>query len=245
MFTTTDFDKLQQIMDESPEKKELLQKLLESQKMTISSISHEIRNPLTLVYSTLQLIEAQHPEVSTYKYWDSMRSDVEYMTILLEELSAFNNGESLSLSEIDCSSFLRPVVLSFAASLTESSIEFTSKLEPDLPVICGDAVKLREVILNLLQNAKDAVDPDGAIYFHAFTEAGNLCISVRDNGCGIPQEDMEHIFEPFVTYKQGGTGLGLAIGRRIASAHKGTLSAVSVPGGPTVFTLSLPIEKNA
>lgn len=245
MFTATDFDKLQQIMDESPEKKELIQKLLDSQKMTISSISHEIRNPLTLVYSTLQLIESQHPEVTTYKYWDGMRGDIEYMTSLLEELSSYNNGERLLSAEIDCTSFLRPVVLSFAASLAECDIEFTSRLEPDLPVINGDAVKLREVILNLLCNAKEAVDSDGSIYFHAFVEDTMLRIDVTDDGCGIPQDDIEDIFQPFVTHKQGGTGLGLAIGRRIASAHGGSLTVISVPGRTTTFTLSLPIEKDA
>ena len=245
MFTATDFDKLQQIMGESPEKKELIQKLLDSQKMTISSISHEIRNPLTLVYSTLQLIESQHPEVTTYKYWDSMRADIEYMTLLLEELSSYNNGERLRLSEINCTSFLKPIVVSFATSLVECDIEFTSRLEPELPVISGDAVKLREVILNLLRNAKDAVATDGCIYFHAFAEEKQLHISVTDDGCGIPQDDIEDIFQPFVSHKQGGTGLGLAIGRRIASAHGGTLTVISVPGKTTTFTLSLPIEKDA
>lgn len=61
MFSETDFDKLQQIMEESPEKREILQRLLDSHQMTISAISHEIRNPLTLIYSTLQLISSQHP----------------------------------------------------------------------------------------------------------------------------------------------------------------------------------------
>ena len=245
MFTTTDFDKLQQIMDESPEKKELLQKLLESQKMTISSISHEIRNPLTLVYSTLQLIEAQHPEVLTYKHWDSMRSDIEYMTLLLEELSSYNNGEKLSLTEIDSASFLKPLVLSFAASVSSTDIEFTSKLEPGLPVITGDAVKLKEVLLNLLSNARDAVQPDGTVYLHAFKEDNLLRISIRDNGCGISSEHLEDIFEPFVTHKTNGTGLGLAIAKRIARAHGGSLTVVSVPGEGSVFTLSLPIKENS
>lgn len=84
MFSTTDYDKLQQIMAESPQKKELLTRLLESHRMDISTISHEIRNPLTLVYSTLQLIESQHPEVLTFPHWEGMRQDIEYMKQLLE-----------------------------------------------------------------------------------------------------------------------------------------------------------------
>lgn len=245
MFTTTDYDKLQQIMDESPQKKELIQKLLDSHQMAVSTISHEIRNPLTLVYSTLQLIESQHPEVLTYKYWESMRKDIEYMKLLLEELSSYNNGEKLSLTSFSFASFVRPIVLSFAASLAETEIEFTSKLEPNLPVVNGDVLKLKEVILNLLRNAQDAVAPKGSIYFHAYTENEFLYIRIKDNGCGIPKEEMDTIFEPFVTHKPDGTGLGLAVSRRIAHAHGGSLTAVSTPGESATFTLSLPIEKDS
>ena len=85
MFSTTDCDKLQQIMKESPEKNELLTRLLESHRMEISTISHEIRNPLTLVYSTLQLIETQHPEVTSFRHRAEMHQDIEYMKQLLEE----------------------------------------------------------------------------------------------------------------------------------------------------------------
>jgi nitrogen-specific signal transduction histidine kinase len=74
-------------MDESPEKKELLSHLLTSHQMTLSMISQEIRNPLTLIYSTLQLIEAQHPEVTSFKYWSDIHHDIDYMILLLDELS--------------------------------------------------------------------------------------------------------------------------------------------------------------
>lgn len=244
MFTTTDYDKLQHIMDESPEKTALIQKLLNSHKITISTISHEIRNPLTLVYSTLQLIESQHPEVTTYKHWSDMLQDVEYMKHLLEELSSFNNGETIHLSSIDFQTFFKSLVLSFATSLVDTDIEFTSKIEPDLPVIKGDAVKLKEVYLNLLKNAADAVSAGGSIYFHAYTDNGNVIVTVKDDGCGIHKEDIADIFEPFVTHKQGGTGLGLAVSSRIVKAHGGALLVQSDPYVSTVFTVSLPIKKD-
>lgn len=105
MFLESDFDKLQQIMEESPEKRELLERLLESHQMTISAISHEIRNPLTLIYSTLQLISSQHPETSSFKYWKQLIKDVEYTNLLLEELSIYNNSDRLSLTPTDTASF--------------------------------------------------------------------------------------------------------------------------------------------
>ena len=79
MFTESDYEKLHQIMAESPEKEELLTRLLHSHRMDISTISHEIRNPLTLIYSTLQMIEASNPEVLNIRHWSDLHSDIEYM----------------------------------------------------------------------------------------------------------------------------------------------------------------------
>ena len=105
MFTESDYEKLHQIMAESPEKEELLTRLLHSHRMDISTISHEIRNPLTLIYSTLQMIEASNPEVLNIRHWSDLHSDIEYMKQLLEELSAYNNGQRLSpLRQISTSS---------------------------------------------------------------------------------------------------------------------------------------------
>ena len=249
MFTQTDYDKLRQIMEESPEKKELLSRLLHTHRMEVSSISHELRNPLTLVYSTLQLIEARHPEVLTYEHWEAMRCDIEYMNQLLQELSVYNNSELLTTKRIHTQSFLKSLVLSFAASLTDTDIEFTSHIEADLPDICGDCVKLRQVLLNLLGNARDAVSSDldfskkrPMITFHARIKDNRLLITIKDNGCGILPEQTDSIFEPFVTYKKNGTGLGLAISHRIAAAHGGRLTVSSDPDTATEFTLSLPVQ---
>ena len=92
---------------ESPEKEELLTRLLHSHRMDISTISHEIRNPLTLIYSTLQMIEASNPEVLNIRHWSDLHSDIEYMKQLLEELSAYNNGQRLSPSSTDFDIFLK------------------------------------------------------------------------------------------------------------------------------------------
>lgn len=254
MFSESDFDRLRQIMEESPEKQELLQRLLDSHQMTISAISHEIRNPLTLIYSNLQLISSQHPDISGYKQWNQLMQDVEYTNSLLEELSAYNNSCRLNPSPIDASSFFRAIALSFAVSISNAGIEFTSRITPGLPEVHCDTVKMRQALLNLLQNARDgALQQDARkakIRLEVF-ESGqcshlppSICVKVIDNGCGIPPEHMEHIFQPFVTYKSGGTGLGLAITERIARSHGGSLSASSVPGELTVFTLTFPIQNH-
>lgn len=255
MFTESDYDKLHQIMAESPEKEELLTRLLEAHRMDISTISHELRNPLTLVYSTLQIIESSNPEVLNIRHWSDLHNDIEYMKQLLEELSAYNNGQRLSPSSTDFDTFLKNIVISFASSIIDTDIEFTSHIESGLPVMSADAVKLKEVLLNLLGNARDAVwlnavtPPVPKIFFDAHLDCENLIISVSDNGCGIKAEHLNSIFEPFVTYKSTGTGLGLPLSRRIVEAHGGTLTVwsnenFSEGGIRTVFTLTLPICEN-
>ena len=248
MFSATDYDKLQQIMEEAPWKKELLTRLLESHRMEVSAISHEIRNPFTLIYSTLQMIESERPDVTACTHWQTLCRDMEYMKLLLEELSSYNNGDHLNLAPMDTNTFLKTLALSFASSLVDTDIEFRSEISPELPPVTIDGVKLRQVLLNLLRNAKDAVTsfpyPEErlpSIGFRAGLSGDMLQITVSDNGCGIPEEELSHIFQPFVTYKENGTGLGLAIARRIIAAHGGTLEAASAPGVHTIFTVSLPI----
>lgn len=250
MFSMTDYDKLQLIMEESPEKKELLTRLLESHRMEVSAISHEIRNPLTLVYSTLQLIEAQHPQVQSIRHWHSMRQDIEYMDQLLAELSDYNNGEKLTLTRTDSSAFLKTLVLSFASSLLDSNIEFTSRIAPKLPIILIDPVKIKQTLLNLLRNAQDAVSSlqdlrRPSIRLDAEYTDCKLLISITDNGIGIDAADLASAFDLFVTHKTGGTGLGLAIAKRIITAHKGTIHAESTPGIGSSFTISLPVQQDA
>ena len=232
MLSSTDHDKLQQIMQEHPETEELFNRIFKSHQMDISTISHEIRNPLTLVYSTLQLIESQHPEVLEFAHWSELHQDIEYMKLLLEDLSSYNNGERLDLAPLSTGSFFRRIALSFASSIIDTDIEFTSYIPEDLPVLSADSVKLRQ-----------AHSPQ--ISLSVTADADLLHIEISDNGCGIAPEDQEHIFEPFITHKVDGTGLGLAITRRIIQAHHGTITLRSARYAGTVFILTLPIEKNS
>ena len=162
-FTANDYEKLHQLMNSSPEIRELLQKLLDSQKYTISKISHEVRNPLTLIYSTFQLIESSHPETKDFIHWSELREDIEYTISLLQELSAYNNSEHLHLSTFSAQDFLGQICLSFAASCVDTDIGFSSLIAPDLPSLTADRLKLHEAILNLLRNAREAISSAGSI----------------------------------------------------------------------------------
>ncbi len=241
MLQNIDNDKYESLRASNNDAREIIDTLLENHKLIVSTISHEIRNPLTLVYSSLQLLMSQHPELSDYKRFQSIVDDVEYMKVLLEELSTYNNSQQLKKIPLDTTAFLKRIVLSFAISIEESEIEFTSTIPSLLPQITVDKTKLQEVFINILKNAKEATSSDGKIAFCVYVSDNFLCIDISNDGPLIPADILETIFEPFKTFKQGGTGLGLAISKQVVESHNGTLSVKSNEGEDTVFTISLPI----
>lgn len=230
-------------MEENKEAKKIITQLLENHHTTVSMIAHEIRNPLTLVSSSLQVIEAQHPEVKEYYNWKQTMEDIHFMCSLLNELSTFNNSSSLHYSVFPIDKLLKNIAVSFAISLDseDTQISFSSRISPDMGDFTGDKIKLEQVILNLLKNAKEAVNNNGVISLSADKENSQIVIRCTDNGCGIPDEDIEKIFDPFFSHKEGGTGLGLSLSKKIVEAHGGTLTAISSPVTGTVFTVSLPV----
>ena len=207
----------------------------------LSKFSHELRNPLTTVYSTVQLIELQHPEVKDFKYWSNLAHDLEYMDRLHTELSDFSKSERLQVSTFSFRALLEQISLSFAATIADSEVEYTSKISPSLQQITGDKTKLQEVFLNLLKNAYEASLPDETIYLEASCDEENIYVSISDTGCGISKEQLPNIFDPFVTYKKNGSGLGLAICNNIVHAHGGNISVESKPGAGTTFLVCLPV----
>lgn len=240
-FTTSDYEQLQKLMNENPQNRALIQKLIDSHQYTVSKISHEIRNPLALVYSTLQLIESQHPETKTFKYWNQMHNDIEFMISLLADLSTFNNGERIQKTPFSSHEFLSRICLSFAASTTDSDIEFTSSIPNDLPTIEGDQLKLTEALMNLLKNAKESIPQKGQITLTSYQKNNQLYIEISDTGCGIQPEHLETLFDTFVTHKTEGTGLGLSIAKRVIEAHGGAIHVTSKVHVGTTFSVSLPV----
>lgn len=208
----------------------------------LSKFAHELRNPLTTLYSTVQLIEFQHPEVKNFKYWSNLTNDIEYMEQLILQFSDFSKSETLKESTFSLHALLEQISLSFATTIVDSDVVYTSKINPSLHQIIGDKTKLQEVFLNLLKNAYEAALPNHTICLEAVSKENEVVIQVHDTGCGIPPELLPTIFEPFVTSKKQGTGLGLAICDQIIKAHGGSISVESTLGVGTTFSVSLPIR---
>ncbi len=243
MLRNIDTHKMNILMEQNEEARQIINQLLENHQTIVSSISHEIRNPLALISSSLQLVETRHPNVKDFYGWKQAMEDIDFMRQLLDELSLFNNGSTVRPGVFSIEQLLKNIAISFAISVNEqdASIEFSSKIPTDLGEFIGDRLKLEQVVLNLLRNAKDAIGESGSISLSAARHADALHITVKDTGCGIPEDRLESIFEPFRTYKPEGTGLGLALSRQIITAHNGTISVESKEGEGSTFSIVLPI----
>ena len=209
---------------------------------TLSKFSHEIRNPLALISSELQMMARSHPEVRDFSEWNDILDNIDHIRCLLDELSGYQNAERLYPTETDFILCLDSILNSSRPALDYLGITLKTCIPCSHPPLNLDQTKIRQAFLNLLRNAQESIQNPhtGVIQVTASAVPGGFSVSVRDNGCGMTASQMEKIFCPFVTYKPGGTGLGLAVTRQIIEAHHGTLTVTSTPGKGSCFTVFLP-----
>ncbi len=244
MLHNIDQNSLNAVKARDPEAAQIIDTLIANHIEIVSTISHEIRNPLTLAYSSLQLIASKYPEARKFKYWDTTVEAVELMKVLLEQLSTFNNSTRLDCTPINLSLMLRSTALTHTISLYKQSIDFQVDVPYGLPQINVDRIKFQQVLLNLIRNAYEAMGKDGTISIGTKVHNNQLEISITDNGIGMSAHTLETAFDLFKTRKPNGTGLGLPISRRIIEAHGGTLTATSSFGEGSTFTILLPIYED-
>lgn len=209
--------------------------------LELSKMFHEIKNPLTLINSSLQLIETDHPEVKDFRFWNQAMKDLSNLRLLIDELSSFQKGNLLNITKINLFDFTEDLLESTEGYLLETGTPLTLECTTyDLDFYADDQ-KLRQAIVNLLKNAAESSDAGSPIELRITAHEKSLYISVKDYGCGISKEQMTHIFEPFHTTKSYGTGLGLPIVKKIVESHNGTISIDSGEGAGTTFHIRLPL----
>ena len=212
------------------------------------SLAHELYQPLAIILSNAQaaqrLLSKAPPDLQEVEdiLVDIVAED-RRATELIERLrTLFKRGESTSLP-VSLNEAVDDVLRLAQSDLSARGITITCSMPESLPQVSGDRVQLQQVLLNLLLNAADAMSakPPGKRLVHLSAEKHDqsVRVSVRDEGCGLP-EDAARVFHPFFTTKQDGLGLGLAISRAIISAHGGRLWAESPTAGGAVFHFEIP-----
>ena len=219
----------------------------------IANISHELRTPLQSIlgFSELGLMRTQDQSRVSGMFSDIHTSGQRMLTLVNDLLdiakidSAFSEA---SFTKIDARQLVRDVETELAPLLRARSVTFDSRLPAQPLMLNADILRIHQVLRNVIANALKFSSPGQKIIVGANVEVpGILHFFVQDEGCGIPQNELENIFEPFVQSTltkdgSGGTGLGLAICRRIVQAHGGKIHAENIPEGGAVFHIELPMQ---
>lgn len=214
-------------------------------------VAHEIKNPLTPMKLNLQHLERQiqatgndlnsvKPKIS--KIAGSMIEQIDSLNKIASDFSKFAKPIEQEKSALDLNEVFKSVIEMYD---TDDSFALISDVsEEPLPVM-GVKEELRRVLINLIKNAKEALDEAGTVTVSSFrnSDSTDAFITVTDNGDGISEEDQGRIFVPNFSTKSSGTGLGLAISRKIIEEHDGEITFISTRGQGSSFTIRIPLKK--
>ena len=153
MMTYEEQEKIERLVAKDENAQKLITALRDDYHMALSQISHEIRNPLTYIDSSVQWIQKMHPEVEHFEFWDQIKNDLQYMRVLLDDISAFNNGDKLNICKIDPVEFACDLKDTLLPELLAHHIPLLLKLDNTYPDFYADPVRLKQVFINLLTNA--------------------------------------------------------------------------------------------
>lgn len=207
------------------------------------NIFHEIKNSITLINGSLQLVEKKHPEVSSFDYWNEAMSEINFLKNMVTQLSSARLCSHLNLMQTNIYAFMHQIGDSVRV-LSKKGFHCEIIMEESLPPVEIDAPLLKQAIINIIKNAYEAMGKKGTITIDTFCQDDFLHIAVTDHGGGLDPSFAANIFEPFITSKTGGSGLGLVITKQIIDSHHGTIICDSRPGDGCTFTISLPITQN-
>lgn len=215
-----------------------------------AGVAHELNNPLgTVLLYTHMLLKQTPPEDPRRPDLETVAAEATRCGNIVRSLLDFARQSSVTRAPTDLAEMVRDVLGILGLNARASGVALAADCEDGLPPAMVDPNQMRQVLINLAQNGLDAAGQGGnvTVRVRRGADTASIEILVEDDGCGIPAENMEKLFTPFFTTKQGrgGTGLGLALVYGIVTMHSGEVSVSSEPGRGTVFRILLPIGDEA
>jgi len=206
-----------------------------------AGVAHEVRNPLGIIRASVQLLEDAQCEPSRIsEAAEVIKQEIDRLDRVIKALLDFGRPSKPTLLHTDLNGVLEDVVLFTNRFAKQANVHISLNAGDALPLVNGDPDQLKQVFLNLVTNAVQAMDEAGGEI--TITTAGDgdyVTIEVSDTGPGISPEDLPKVFDPFFTKRAEGTGLGLTIVHRIIDEHDGHIEVESSPRG-TTFNVTLP-----
>lgn len=207
-----------------------------------AEIAHEMKNPLTAMQTFVEFLPERHDDTQfRQRFHEVVSSEIRRLRQVAQGLLDFAKPQIPRMAVVDIKGVVEDVLALTKPMLLKRAIEVQTAYAHNGATLVGDAMHLRQVFLNLIRNADQAMPPGGALTIHTASQNGWLEVRVTDTGCGIHSRHLQHLFEPFFSKKPDGTGLGLAIVQGIVREHRGTIGVESAPGRGTTVTVRLPI----
>jgi len=208
----------------------------------VAHVAHELKNPLMIIGGFTSQIRNAVRDKKILTKLDMILDEVARLERLVLELGDFTKEYRLLYRPADINSVLRDVVKVMGAAHPAGKYTIIANLDPALEEISCDPDKLKQVFLNIFSNGMEAMADGGVITVNSEGRPDGVEVRISDQGPGIPEKELQHIFEPFYTTRERGSGLGLAISYKIVRAHGGELTAARRPGGGAMFTVQLPLS---
>jgi signal transduction histidine kinase len=210
-----------------------------------AGLAHEIRNPLASIEGAVQILGRRElPEETRQEFTDLAYREVVRLKGLLTNFLEFARPAPPRLVASDVGPLLESVAKLASETATMAKVVLRIEAAGDLPPIAVDVEQIKQVLLNLVINAIQAMPNGGHITLRAARDRENVQVEVEDQGVGIPAENLERVFDPFFTTRSSGTGLGLSIAYQIVSQHGGHISAGPNPQHGMTFSVTLPVAKS-
>ncbi|RKY58896.1 MAG: hypothetical protein DRP95_05540, partial [Candidatus Latescibacterota bacterium] len=213
-----------------------------------AGVAHEIRNPLASIKVGIHSIQKEIGEKLDLN--DEIREDIEIIKKDIDRIASiiarflsFARPAEPNYEPINVNSILTQTISLVRTKMKEQGIQLKLSLSEDLPPLMGDREQLKQVFLNIILNAIQAMPNGGKIEISTGLGDGIVQVKISDTGCGIPKDLKERIFDPFFTTKDDGTGLGLSIAQGIVERHRGKIEVVSEEGKGSTFIVSLPLKE--
>ncbi len=204
-----------------------------------AGVAHEIRNPLTALRGFVQLLRRN--DTNSTRYYDIMLDELDRINNIVSELLVLAKPQKLSFEKDDIRSLFKDVMSLLETQANFHGVKMTLYEEEQIPLIDCERNQLKQLFINLIKNSFEA----NASHVHVELKKkgdDHLVVTIRDNGCGIPEDRLKHLGEPFFSYKEKGTGLGLTVSYRIIELHKGSIMFDSKVGEGTSVRVTLPIS---
>ena len=226
-----------------------IQELLNTERLSLigsmmGSIVHDLRNPIASISMVADYLKATQDDPNLIELGSLTRRAVEQMEVMIQELLDFSLGKSrINLAPTTVQHVLGILEEQILKGIADQGIEVRQNIGYDGEIVV-DQNRIIRLFANIVKNAKEAMPDGGTLTLQTYLDGETLIFEIRDTGCGIPENVLARIFEPFVTHgKVNGTGLGMAIAKSVVEAHHGEIEIESVEKVGTLTRIKLPLKQ--